>query len=835
MSYFRNDKRLLLAVGSALTALAWSGVANAQQSAADETADGPGTLEIVVTAQRQSESLSKVPISVAAFDEKTLDQRGVRSIDDISQISPGLTLQRSDTRNAAAARISIRGINSAAGAATTGIYIDDVPIQARSLGYSSYSVFPQVFDLERVEVLRGPQGTLFGAGAEGGAVRFITPEPSLTRFSAYGRAEIGTTENGAESWEIGAAIGGPLVEDKLAFRISAWHRRDGGWVDRMEYDRPRGGGPYISSFFLSHPYFQAAFPGVTPINGVAQPTTGKVVDADSNYAETDIVRGALRFQPTEELDITASIFYQNAYNNDSSTYWLNLSKVDQGDFVQGNNQSQPSSDEFFIPSVKIEYDADSVIITSNTSYFKRDQSAFNDYTAFEHSLYYGSYLSDVGDSTDAYQFNAQENFTQELRLQSASKGPLNWIVGFFYTKNFQEARQYNDISTVPVSFPTGGCPASPVPPFIVTPPFCYGAPVTGSSRAPVSGAVYGNALDPMNLHETQAAAFAQFDYNITDKLKLTAGVRVAQTEVEIAFRNYGPIVGPVPVIAEAQQKETPITPKFGISYQATTATMFYASAAKGFRTGGGNPQVGQGCNLDLAANGYSTYKSDSLWSYEVGAKTKLMGNRLQVNASGYYVDWKNIQQNIGLRCGFQFVINGGSAVSKGFDAEVSLWATDNLQISTAVGYNHTEFQQNVANAGGAGNLISQGDRVAGSPWQISSSAFYEVPLGALKGYVRADWQYLSAFPGRLSFLNPLNLASYNPELRVQPGYHQVNVRIGATFDKFDISVFAKNLFNERPELGLGQSPTPFSAGGPNLFQAVTLRPRTIGLTMTGRF
>jgi iron complex outermembrane receptor protein len=834
MKLYPVTARRALIMTSAMTALAWSNLANAQDVAGD-TSDSAGGADIVITAQRQSQALSKVPISVAAFDEKTLDQRGVRSIDDVSQISPGLTLQRSDSRNGAAARISIRGINSAAGAATTGIYIDDVPIQARSLGYSSFSVFPQIFDLERVEVLRGPQGTLFGAGAEGGAVRFITPEPSLTSFSVYGRAEIGTTEKGAESWEVGAAVGGPLIEDKIAFRLSAWHRRDGGFVDRMQYDRPRGGGPYISAFFLSHPYFQAAFPGVTPIDGTPQPTTGKVVEADSNYVDTDIVRGAIRFKPTEELDVTASLFYQNSYVNDSSAYWLNLSKVTENDFIQGNNQSQPSSDEFYIPSLTVEYDAGPLTITSTTSFFKRDQSAFNDYTAFEHSLYYGSYLSSVGDSTDAYQFNEQENFTQELRVQSNGNGPLNWIVGFFYTKNFQEARQYNDISTVPVSFPTAGCPASPVPPFIVTPPFCYGAPVAGSARSPVTGQVLGNALDPMTLDETQAAIFAQIDYDVTEKLKMTAGVRVAQTEVEISFNNYGPIVGPVPVTAFAQQKETPVTPKFGVSYQATPDTMLYASAAKGFRTGGGNPQVGQGCNLNLAALGYSSYKSDSLWSYEVGAKGKFLSNKLQVNASGYYVDWKNIQQNIGLRCGFQFVINGGSAVSKGFDAELALWATDQLQLSTAIGYNHTEFQANVANAGGAGNLLSKGDRVAGSPWQVSSSALYELPMGSNKAYVRADWQYLSGFPDKQIALNPLNLASYNPALRVQQGYHQVNLRIGATFDRFDISVFAKNLFNARPEIGLGESPTPFSGAGPNLFQAVSLRPRTIGLTLTGRY
>ncbi|MEN7536728.1 TonB-dependent receptor [Aurantiacibacter flavus] len=835
MTFCTHIKPRMLMAGVALTAIGWSSLASAQDGEGGaNSSDGFVGNAIVVTAQRQAQSLDDVPISVAAFDTRAMDERGVRSIDDLSQISPGLVIQRSDTRNASAARISIRGINSAAGAATTGIYIDDVPIQARSLGYASYSVFPQVFDLERVEVLRGPQGTLFGAGAQGGAVRFITPDPSLYDLSVYGRGEVSTTEKGDESWELGAAVGVPLIEGKLALRVSAWHRFEGGYVDRMVYDRPNGGGPYISSFYLNHPYYQATYPGLTPVDGTPEPTTGTIVEKDSNYLETDIVRAALRFTPTDELDITASVFYQNTYSNDSATYWLNLSDVENHDFVQGNNQAQPSSDEFYIPSLEVEYDAGPFSIVSTTSYFKRDQEAFNDYTTFEHAIYFGSYLSDLDESTDAYQFNEQENFTQELRFQSNGGGPVNWVLGFFYTDNKQEARQYNDISTLPVPFPEMGCPPSPVPPFVVTPPFCYGAPVEGSDRSPVDGAVLGNALDPMTLDETQAAVFAQVDYDITERLTLTAGVRVAKTDVDISATNYGPIVGPEPVIAEAQQSETPITPKFGLNYQINDDTLVYASVAKGFRTGGGNPEIGQGCNLSLSQNGLSFYDSDSLWSYEVGAKGGLFNNRLQINASGYYIEWDNIQQNIGLPCGFQFVINGGSAVSKGFDADITIWPTDQLMLSTAVGYNHAEFRENVPNPAGAGNLLSAGDRVAGSPWQVATSAMYEVPMGSVEGYLRGDWNYVSAWPDELINQNPAN-TSYNAALRTQPGYHQVNLRAGVRLDTFDVSLFVRNVFNDAPELGYGQSPAAFSAGGPDLYQAVTVRPRTFGLTLVGRY
>ena len=818
-----------LIAGVALGALAIPNIAVAQ--AEDASADQNVTAgDIVVTATRQAQVLSRVPISVAAFGEEELDQQGVRTIDDIARLAPGLQVNRTDFRNAAAAQVSIRGISSTAGASTTGIYIDDIPIQSRSLGYSSYTVFPQVFDLDRVEVLRGPQGTLFGAGSQGGTVRFITPEPSLFDYDTYARAEIGTTANGSESWEIGGAVGGPIIEGLLAFRISGWHRRDGGYVDRLEYDRPNGGGPYVSAFYLGHPYFAANFPGATPADTLTEPTTGTLVEKDSNHQTSDILRAALRFTPTDSLDITASVFWQDLYNNDSNSYWLNLSDPGKSEFRQGNNQSQPAWDEFIIPSLSVEYDAGPVTLISNTSIFDRNQRAINDYTAFERAIYYGSYLSDPDEITTSYVFNEQRNFTQELRIETNGSGPLDLAFGLFYTNNEQEARQYNDISTVDVSFPDGGCPMG------VFPPFCYGAPVTGGANSPVNGAILGNVLDAATLDEEQLAGFAQADFEVVEGLTLTAGVRVADTKVEIGFNNYGPIVGPVPVVAVAEQSETPITPKFGVSWQVNPDHLFYASAAKGFRTGGGNPEIGQGCGFSLNANGLGTYESDSLWSYEIGAKNSLMGGRLRLSTSAYYIDWSNIQQNILLQCGFQLVVNGGSAVSKGFDSEVSLEVTDFLTLSTAVGYNNTEFQKDVPNPTAPGtNLISSGDHVAAPTWQISSSANLLFPVGDSDGYFRGDWQYISDYPNDLTYLNPRNAAGFNPSLGVTQGYHVVNLRAGMQVEQFDISVFTKNLFNAQPELGLFESVTAFSGAGPNLVSGFTLRPRSYGLTVTARY
>jgi len=240
MARTKDSRRLAMALISGAGTLYASNAAVAQSSGDDVLQ------EVVVTATKQAEPLSKVPISIAAFTAETMDRQGVRSIQDIASLTPGLTFSRDTFGGGTDTSISIRGVRSDSGAATTGIYIDDVPIQIRSNVQTSFgSSFPQVFDLERIEVLRGPQGTLFGAGAQGGAVRFITPTPSLTDSSLYARTEIGSTEHGDISYEGGAAVGVPLVDNVLGLRASAWYRREGGFVDR---DPANTGAPSGQSF-----------------------------------------------------------------------------------------------------------------------------------------------------------------------------------------------------------------------------------------------------------------------------------------------------------------------------------------------------------------------------------------------------------------------------------------------------------------------------------------------------------------------------------------------------------------------------------------------------------
>jgi iron complex outermembrane receptor protein len=195
---------------------------------------GSGLEEVVVTATRREESLSKIAVSVTAITQEGMDDRGIKDIQSLARFTPGIKVDNSGTNN-----IAIRGIASSGGAGTTGIYIDDTPIQMRSLAFNPDEALPKSFDIDRVEVLRGPQGTLFGAGSMGGTVRYITTKPSLTQTSIYGRSEMSYTQDGDPSYEAGVAIGGPLIDNKLGARLSVWYRKDG--AAARELQRQHGG------------------------------------------------------------------------------------------------------------------------------------------------------------------------------------------------------------------------------------------------------------------------------------------------------------------------------------------------------------------------------------------------------------------------------------------------------------------------------------------------------------------------------------------------------------------------------------------------------------------
>jgi iron complex outermembrane recepter protein len=586
--------------------------------------EGPGLEEITVTATRHEESLSKVPISITALTQDTMDQLGIKDFQDVARFTPGVNIDNSGTN-----AISIRGISSSAGAGTTGIYIDDTPIQMRSLGFNPDDTLPKTFDLERVEVLRGPQGTLFGAGAEGGAVRYILTPASTTKEDTYVRSEVSYTEHGQPSGEFGIAHGQPIVDGVFGVRASVWYRYDGGWINRVD------------------------------------DTTGEILDHNVNYSNSMAGRLVGTWTPTSNITVTPGILYQRQDKNDDSTYWPAYSDPAAGHFNTATPERVGGPDTYYLPSLKLQWDLDGSQIISNSSYFHRRQ--ITAYQGTVYNLAYWQTIPDAGgippeavspliDSTGIHlpaalagtqapntMTNSQENITQELRWQSAkSDSPWTWTLGVFWQVAKEGSIEELKSTNIDQVFNTlyGFSPAS-----FYGGTF-YSCPNNSAYPAIPACDIYYNSNTTF---DRQIAGFGEVSYALTDWIKLTVGERISRTSFTLnhyadGYENYGPQG------ASAVQKQTPNTPKAILSFQVDPKDLYYVSYAKGFRVGGGNAPLPPYCNADLAAAGFPngaplTYGSDSTQNYEIGAKNAF-SDWLKIASSIYYIKWNQIQQSI---------------------------------------------------------------------------------------------------------------------------------------------------------------------------------------------
>lgn len=766
----------LLLASSASTALAQAKQpADANSKTSDEATGG----DIIVTATRQDQTLSKVPLSIVAITPRDMDARGVRSIDDIARLSPGLALTPLGGGNdvtGTATVISIRGVSSNVGSATTGIYIDDTPIQTRVLGNSTSNAYPQLFDLERVEVLRGPQGTLFGAGAEGGAVRFITPKPSLDGLDIYARGEVATTQSGAPTFEAGAAIGAPLVQDKVGVRVSGWYRREGGYIDRTN-------------------------------------DAGTVAfDKNANSQDSYVLRGAVKFVLNDSLSATLAITHQKQTLGDIGSFYTTISNPSLRNFQASRPIASNFNDQFTLPSIDIRYEGEAFDVIASTSYFDRKFDRYVDYTKFISSVVFG--VPDLFLPTEfeaATLIDDQKSWNHELRVQSRPGGKLNWVIGGYYGRSKQSTFQENDDPFLNTLFARFNIPPLPLLP--------------GDHALRTS----------INATDKQLAGFGQADYEILDGLKIQAGVRIAKFDLATSRFSEGPISGGSSNFSDTTS-ESPITPKFGLSYQTSSDTLLYASASKGYRIGGINgPQLAF-CDSTLAQLGITatpeSYKSDSLWTYEGGVKTKLAGGRLSVSASAFRIDWKNIQQRASLaQCNGSFIVNVGSARVTGFDLAADFKVNRNLNLGGSIAYADARLTTDFAGPPVAGQptfFARKGNKIGGPPLSFTLYGEYghEISAGN-RLYVRADYQHI----GEGADLD-LTLFGADPLNRPSDAYDQVSMRVGLRTDRFDLSAFVSNLLDRAPLLTFTRAravPTD------TLFTATTLRPRTFGLTGTVRY
>ena len=753
-------------VAAAVSALLAGGVAQAADDAAVANNDADGGIilqDVTVTATRRSEEINKVPLNVTAYTPELMDDQGVRQIDDLARLTPDLQFTHtSGSAGNNSSNIAIRGVFSDVGAATTGVYVDDTPIQMRNVGYWNANAFPQIFDLERVEVLRGPQGTLFGAGAEGGAVRFITPEPGLQTYSGYVRSELAETLSGDPSYETGAAIGGPIIDDKLGFRVSAWGRNDGGYIDRVS------------------------------------PDTGQTVGSKANHQQSFAGRVALAAVPLDGLKLTASMLYQNVYNHDRDQYWGTLSNASNEDFKQASRTSQPTRDSFYLPALKVQYDLEKVSFISNTSYFYHKDYAALDYTNYFAGIFDGDPMQYLpGDApSQAFITNQQNAFTEEARVQSTARDALvDWTVGVFYSDQTQ-----------------------------------HDGDITTNGQA-VYTSVHGDTpsfVQYITGRDKQIAGYADVDVNITHALKASVGVRVSHDE--FSFEDASAFSGFAQPPISGSQSDTPVTPKFGLSYQLDADNFLYATAAKGFRQGGVNGDTPSNlCGADLTALGLTTtpvsYKPDSLWSYEIGAKDSLFGGRLGLDSSVYTLKWKSIQQSVRLpTCGFSYVDNLGTATGVGGDLAARFKVTPNFLAGVSAGYVSLTYDRTIYEGANA-VLVNKGDVIGGPPFHVSAWTLYKFNLFNHSAFYRIDYTYQNGTPAvdRETF-------GYDSTLP-QPGpLKSLSMRAGMYLRGWEVSVFGNNLTREESPLAISHD-----IPGSEPYYLQSYRPLTFGVTAAYHF
>ena len=751
----------MVATGLAAVLAVPSYAQEAGQSA-EEAQTQPAVGEIVVTATRRAESLQNVPMSISAVTADTLERKAATNFFDYGTSIPNLSFGNTAEGTTGARTIAIRGISDRN---TTGFYIDDTPV--------AESVDPRIVDVSRIEVLRGPQGTLYGARSMGGTVRLITMQPNTDKLEGRVHASLSTTKGtDRPNYALDGAVNLP-VNENVAFRLVGVHQYDAGYFKRV----------------------------YGPANG---PTT-TVKNVARN--QVDGFSAAALFKLTDNFTITPRLMYQKTKVNGFPFADVAVANGTTPDILKPNSLVQRrnfdvpelSRDKWWLGTVDMKLDTGIGSFSSATSYFRRRAKDVEDQTDFIASGAAFGYLTPTSIEID----NRVNSFTQELRFTSDFNAPFQVVAGLFYNR-----------SSTNRSFPPNIIP--------------------GLDNA------FGGAFGTDLVYTTTSpqlqkdyAAYAEATFNIVDGLKAIAGARVFKVVTTSETQSDGIAVGGPSSIPRQTTTEKGVQPKFSLQYQISPGNQVYATAAKGFRPGGVNGVIptALGCAADLQALGLTPqdaafYKSDSVWSYEAGAKTTLMDRKLTANIAGFRIDWNDIQQRIQLGCGFGFRGNAGKARSEGVELELSARPLDGLTLDLGFGYTDAKFTESTP-----GTKFTKGDRVPQVPkYTITAGADYNFPLsGSMEGFVHADYRHVS---NSTSALNANTDATGRLVQRIRPSYDIVDLRGGVSFGAHEVALFVKNVTDERASLG---DAVNVAVEAPGRARVSINSPRTFGIEVRSRF
>ncbi len=758
----------------AITILAFVSLGNSGMVSAQSA----GLEEIIVTATRKSESLQDVGMAITSLGDEEIERMGATNLLDFAVRVPNLSIAYEADGRFDSSSPSIRGVF---GKDTTGFYFDDTPVNA--------SMLPRVVDIERIEVLRGPQGSLWGAKSMGGTIRMITKKPDLQSSDAQVHAVMSSVADGDENHNVDGSFNIPIVEDVFALRINAYAGSNSGIFDDK----------YVATW--------------TDSGGGARTNPGPDFGTLKNVDDEDYWGGqiAAKWVVSENAVLDLRYMMQEVEADGLPFADIDPESTTRNRFFQAG---EPGTDEWSIASATLNLSFSPGTVTSTLSKYQRETDETEEEAHFLHFLFDNvigipidplySILSTVED---------YDSTVFESRFSSDLDGPFNFTVGVFYSdKTFDH--EY------PRSVQTG-----------------LAASIDGLTGAPGLGqdCVDGFCLTDddlifvtTTLTETEEkAVFGELTWEVSETVSLTAGGRWYDTSIDAVnsadgFANSGPSS------YNESQSESGFNPKVLVQAAISEDFNVYLSGAKGFRTGGINGNLPPGlCGPELTELGINpsnatTYDSDDLWSYELGFKSSLADNRVTLNAAVFMIDWQDVQQLNRLACGFQFTQNAGEAESRGFEVEIIAMPTDGLTISAAVGYTDAE----ITDAGGVAG-VTNGDDVQGvADWTGTMSAQYVWPaFGQWNGIVRVDGNYYG------DSYSANNESSYASQ-RLRPSWNAVNVRAGVTDENWDIMVYVDNATDERANLADSRS---IAAETPGRARLVTNRPRTIGMDLRYRF
>ena len=716
-------------------------------SSPNEDSKGANLEEIVVTARKVTERLQEVPMSIAVVNGETLERTGATNLSDLGRQVAGLTVvSAAPGQNV----ITLRGLS---GNNTVGFYIDDTPVTVgigNAVQPTNFDMDPALFDLSRVEVLRGPQGTLYGAGSFGGTVRYITNQPDLRETRLSVKTTLSATEDGGFNQEVDGLVNQPLIPGHLAVRAMAFERAYEGYIDRYPTD---------------------------PLNYLAV-QSGPVVH-NINTERTYGGRVQLEAKPVDEFSATVSGYFQNMHLGAPFTFDEPPGTFD--DPIQSRLVSEPSTDRFALADLTLQADIQAVHLISSTSYTDRQVHNIEDDSKV---LFY--FFPQVGQvyPVPLYSGAGNHNFIEEIRA-TGTLGRVHALVGFFYA---------HAVAFGYLNWPT---------------PTQY-VPIFGNEPT------YENWNDFLDV---QKALFGELDIDLLPGLQATVGAREYRQSQRYTLYINGVVNGSVETPSTTLSSDARgTTPKYGLSYRVSPDILTYATAAEGYREGGPLYPFPSTCAEDLANIGLATaptdFQPDTIWNYELGAKTQWLDHYLTVNGDIYYIDWKNIQQNVALpTCGFGFTGNFGTASSKGTELEID-YAGSNVKLSLGVAYNEAKLTSTVPGAAGqVGQMLEYAPR-----WAGSASAEYGHALSAsTSGYVRADFS-------STSHVN----ANYNAQSIYYnvAGYSLLNLRVGLTRNSWTGGFFINNALDKPAETEL---PLANGIDLPTQRRIAMNRPRTIGI------